>query len=147
MRLVTSDKGLDFITEVEGNKLEAYKDTGGVWTVGVGHTTDKHLNVLPGLKISKELSRWLLTIDVAEAEDSVNRLVNVPLNQNQFDALVSFVFNLGEGNFASSTLLKKLNAGDYGAVRNQLARWVYDNGKLLAGLVKRREGEANLFEG
>lgn len=141
-----SEKGLEFLAQVEGEKLEAYKDTGGVWTIGVGHISDEHLTVLPGLKISKAVSRFILALDVAEAEDIVTRLVRVPLNQNQFDALVSFVFNIGEGQFASSTMLKKLKAGDYEGAKSQFGRWVYDNGKLIAGLVKRREGEAALFD-
>jgi len=140
-----SEKGLEFLAQVEGEKLVAYKDTGGVWTIGVGHISDQHLTVTSGMKISREVSRFLLSLDVAEAEEIVTRLVTVPLSQNQFDALVSFVFNIGEGQFKSSTLLKKLNEEDYGAVPAQLKRWVYDNGKLIAGLVKRREGEANLF--
>lgn len=142
----TSDKGKDFLAEVEGEVLTAYKDTGGVWTIGVGHTSDEHLKVTPGLKITKAKSRELLDIDILEAEEAVNRLVQVPLSQGQFDALVSFVFNLGEGQFADSTLLRKLNAGDYTGAAKQFERWVYDNGRKLPGLVKRRHGEAMMFD-
>jgi lysozyme len=83
--------------------------------------------------------------DLKEAEDAVNRLVKVPLTQGQFDALASFVFNLGEGQFSKSTLLKLLNAGSYDGARDQFKRWVYDNGKVQPGLVKRRMGEAERF--
>ena len=140
-----SKEGLEFLAEVEGNKLVAYRDTGGVLTIGVGHTSDEHLEVTPGLKITHEKSMELLAIDVEEAEEVVKHMVSVPLTQHQFDALVSFVFNLGPTQFANSTLLRKLNGWDYVGAANQFKRWVYDNGKIQPGLVKRRYGEAEMF--
>lgn len=138
----TSNEGLDFIKGVEGVEYKAYQDTGGVWTIGVGHTGP---DVFEGQIADKaQVMQWLAD-DVVEAEDAVNRLVKVPLSQSQFDALVSFVFNLGEGQFSRSTLLRKLNANDYDGARKEFKRWVYDNGRMLAGLVKRRYGEAEMF--
>lgn len=142
---MVNQKTLDLIAKYEGCKLVAYKDTGGVWTIGVGHTSDKYLKVTPGLKITKDKAYELLQIDVREAEASVNKLVKVPLNENQFGALVSFVFNLGEGQFAKSTLLRKLNMGNYDAAPSELNKWVYDNGKRLDGLVARRNAEGELW--
>lgn len=139
----TSDKGVEAIKGYEGEKLKAYRDTGGVLTIGVGHTGPE---VVEGLVIDRLQSFIWLKEDLVEAEDAVNRLVKVALTQNQFDALASFVFNLGEGNFSKSTLLKKLNVGDYDGARNEFKRWVYDNGKIQPGLVKRRYAEAEMFQ-
>lgn len=141
----TSDKGLDFIADVEGNKLHSYLDTGGVWTIGVGHTSDEWFEVGPGMQISYAKSMELLAQDVQEAEDPVNTLVKVPLTQNQFDALVSFVFNIGGGAFADSTMLKMLNKGDYEGAAKQFPRWNKDNGKTISGLTKRRLLEQAVF--
>lgn len=138
-------EGLKRIQQWEGLRLTAYKDGGGEWTVGYGHTSDAKMGVRPGLTITKAVATELLVHDLAEAEDAVERLVKVPLADNQFAALVSFVFNVGVSAFAKSTLLKKLNAGDYDAVPNQLARWVHDNGKREQGLVNRRAAEAGLW--
>lgn len=137
-----SNKGKEAIKEYEGVRLRAYLDSGGVVTIGVGHTS-------PGLSLGMlatpaQVDTWL-TEDVAEAEDAVNRLVKVALTQNQFDALVSFVFNLGEGQFGKSTLLRKLNASDYDGAQAEFKRWVYDNGKIQPGLVKRRYAESEYF--
>lgn len=141
----TSQTGLDFLADVEGNKLRAYKDTGGVLTIGVGHTSDELLEVYPGQIISYAKSMELLAYDVQEAEDAVNKLVKVALTQNQFDALVSFVFNIGAGAFADSTLLRKLNNGDYEGAAKQFPRWNKDNGRTISGLTKRRLLEQSVF--
>lgn len=143
--MITSKKGLEFIADVEGNKLHSYLDTGGVWTIGVGHTSDAGFKVGPNQQITYDKSMELLAIDAKEAEDAINRLVKVPLTQNQFDALVSFVFNLGEGQFAASTLLRKLNAKDYVGAADQFPRWNKDNGKEVLGLTKRRHLEQSVF--
>ena len=89
----------------------------------------------------------LLVADLGDAERAVSRLVKVPLNQNQFDALVSWTFNLGAGNLEKSTLLKKLNSGDYGAAKAEFAKWIYAAGKAVGGLARRRDAEAKLFGG
>lgn len=139
----TSQGGLDFIQDVEGCKLFAYLDTGGVWTIGVGHTGPE---VVKGLSCTMEQAMAWLAEDVREAEDAINKAVKVSLTQNQFDALVSFVFNVGVGAFLSSTLLKKLNAGDYEGAAGQFPRWNKDNGKEIAGLTKRRHLEQSVFQ-
>ena len=141
----TSKQGLEFLADVEGNKLHSYLDTGGVLTIGVGHTSDEWFEVLPNQQISYDMSILLLKIDVQEAESAVNKLVEVPLTQNQYDALVSFVFNIGETQFASSTLLRKLNAGDYEGAAKQFPRWNKDNGRTISGLTKRRLLEQSVF--
>lgn len=141
-----SDKGLHFIMAHEGVRLKAYPDpgTGGApWTIGVGHTHD----VQEGDTCSVDGAMAFLREDCAAAESAVNRLVKVPITQDQFDALVDFVFNVGEGNFAGSTLLRLLNAGDYTGADRQFARWNLAAGRILPGLVTRRADEATLFAG
>lgn len=136
-----SATGIEHIKRWEGLRLDAYQDGGGVWTIGYGHT----LNVGPGQTISAEQAEAYLITDLEWAQDAVNELVSVPLSQHQFDALVSFVFNVGRKAFADSTLRRLLNAGDYDAVPAQLARWVHDNGARVQGLVNRRAAEAGLW--
>lgn len=140
-----SEDGLDFITFNEGMELEAYQDGGGVWTIGVGHTSDKHQRVYGGLTITSDRAQELLRIDCMSAQACVNESVSVPLHQWQYDALVDFTFNLGNSAFSNSTLLRLLNQGDYEAAADQFSRWVYDNGERVEGLVLRREREAALF--
>src|SRR5690606_10106222 len=107
----TSSAGVAFIRRHEGAVLSAYRDPAGVLTIGVGHTSAAGPPVVkPGMKITLEEADAILKRDLARFEESVSRLVKVPLSQPQFDALVSFTFNLGEGNLSRSTLLKKLNA-------------------------------------
>ncbi|MEW6121299.1 MAG: lysozyme [Pseudomonadota bacterium] len=117
----------------------------GTPTIGYGHTdAAKHpLKVKPGIRITEAEATAILDTDLDECEDAVSRLVKVPLNDNQFGALVSFQFNLGA--LGSSTLLKKLNAGDYSAVPGEMRRWVNAGGKRLQGLVNRREAEITLW--
>lgn len=138
-------ESLTLIKRWEGLRLRAYKDTGGVWTIGYGHTSDARQAVFHGLEITEKQAEELLVHDLKEAEDAVQRLVKVPLNENQRGALVSFTYNLGEVQVARSTLLKKLNAGLYDEVPAQMKRWVYDNGRKLQGLVNRRNDEAELW--
>ena len=135
----------DLIVFYEGEKLTSYRDTGGVWTIGVGHTSDEKFKVKKDQTITKEFSRELLRHDLKEAENFVNTLVKVPLNENQYGALVSFTFNLGGGSLKISTLLKKLNAGNYKAVPSELNKWVFDDGVKLKGLVNRRKAEGELW--
>lgn len=130
------------IKTAEGLRLTAYLDTGGVWTIGYGHTGS---DVREGLTIPLSEAERLLTRDLRVAEGHVNDAVKVKLTQNQFDALVSFVYNVGGGAFRSSTLLKLLNAGDYDGAANQLPRWNKDNGKTVPGLTNRRREERELF--
>lgn len=139
----TSQKGLDLIKSFEGLRLSAYKCPAGVWTIGYGTTA----GVKPGQSITKERAEELLRDDVKRFEDQVLRLVKVPLTQGQFDALVSFTYNLGAANLGNSTLLRLLNAGDYKGAAAQFDRWTKAGGKELPGLVKRRAAERALFEG
>ena len=136
-----SETGIELIKKFEGCILKAYKCPAGVWTIGYGHTS----GVKEGQNITKAKAEEFLKQDLKQFEVAVNNLVNVSLNQYQFDALVSFCYNLGPGNLKSSTLLKLLNKGDYKGAAEQFDRWVYASGKKLAGLVTRRAAEKDLF--
>lgn len=137
----TSVAGLALIEQFEGLRLASYQDGAGIWTIGYGHTVD----VFKGDTCTAEQAAEWLIEDVVEAEDLVNSLVNVPMTQNQFDALVSFTFNLGGKAFANSTLLRVLNAGSYALVGSQFLRWDDVAGKPSPGLLRRREAERELF--
>jgi lysozyme len=141
--MTTSDFGLQRIRNFEGLRLQAYQDPGGVWTIGYGHTGS---DVSQGLVITRADADALLRADLATAEATVNSSVSVSLTQGQFDALVSFVYNVGGGAFQTSTLLAKLNAGDYASAAAEFGNWNQDaNGQPLAGLMSRRSAEAALF--
>lgn len=135
-----SPAGLDIIKQAEGLELKAYRDTGGVLTIGFGHTA----GVKPGQVITEAMADQLLAEDVADAEAAVRRLFPIT-TPNQFDALVSFTYNLGEGQVKESTLRRLHNEGDYAGAKAQFARWRFDNGRELSGLVKRRAAEAALY--
>ncbi len=137
----TSQKGIDLIKHFEGCRLEAYKCPAGVWTIGYGHTRGVKINQ----KITINQAEQFLIEDLKVYEKAVNELITVKLNQAQFDALVSFTYNLGVGALSGSTLRKKLNAGLYNEIPNQLKRWVYAGRKRYAGLIIRRKVEAHLF--
>jgi len=138
----TSSKGLSLIKSSEGVVLKVYLDAVGLPTIGYGHLikTGEHFTT-----ITLQEAEDLLRKDLVQFENGVNKLVTVALNQNQFDALVSFAFNLGVGNLASSTLLKKLNSGDYKGAANEFGRWNKASGRVLSGLTTRRQNEMNLF--
>ena len=138
-----SEEGLSLIKKFEGLELEAYKCAAGVWTLGYGHTA----GVQEGDVWSEEQANEQLKIDMHIYADYINDQVTCPLSQNQFDALVSWVFNLGPTNLRNSTLLKVLNSGDYEGVPAQIKRWNKAGGKVLEGLIRRREAEALLFVG
>ena len=139
-----SDNGLNIIKNHEGLRLTAYKPVAAekYYTIGYGHYGP---DVQPGQTITKEQAEDLLRKDVAGAEATVNKYVKVDLTQNQFDALVSFCYNVGSGNFKGSTLLKKLNKGDYEGAAQEFNKWNKGSGKVLGGLVKRRAAESALF--
>ena len=142
----TSPTGIGLIKSSEGLRLKAYPDpgTGGLpWTIGYGSTS----GVTQKMVITEAQAEQMLAADLVRFERAVERLVRVPLNQGQFDALVSFTYNVGEGNFTKSTLLRKLNAGDTAGAAEQFKRWVNAGGKVLPGLVKRRVAERALFLG
>ena len=136
-------EGLSLIKKFEGCELEAYQCSAGVWTIGYGHTK----GVTPSDSISQEESEQMLVDELHEYESYVNEYVNVALSQNQYDALVSWVYNLGPANLTASTMLKVLNNGKYEEVPAQMKRWNKAGGKVLDGLVRRREAEALLFQG
>ena len=137
-----SQKAIDLASEFEGCKLEAYKDLGGVWTIGYGHTGPE---VCEGLKITQDRALQLLSDDMLHADAVVNKMVSVRVNQNQFDALVDFVFNVGSGNFAQSSLLKFLNIGQSLLAAKEFERWDKVKGKDIPGLLRRRLAERDLF--
>lgn len=125
----------------ESCRLTAYPDSKGVPTIGWGHTRGVRLG---DTCTQAQADAWLLE-DIQEAVAAVNRLVSVALTQHQFDALVDFTFNAGEGNFASSTMLRKLNAGDSAGAEAEFSRWDMCGGAHLAGLARRRAAEAAMF--
>lgn len=140
----TSQAGLDFIAECEGLRLEAYPDPGSggePWTIGYGHTS----GVKPGDRCTKDQAMGWLRQDVVTAETAVMRSIDVALSQSQFDALVSFTYNLGGGALAGSTLRRKLNAGDRTGAAEEFLKWVRGPNGVLPGLVKRRARECAMF--
>jgi lysozyme len=136
-----SDTGIKFTESFEGCRLEAYLDQGGIPTIGYGHIH----GVKMGDKCTQEQAEQWLSDEVKNAEDAVNDLVQVPLTQNQFDALVDFVYNLGAGNFEKSTLLRRLNKGLYKEASEQFALWNRAGGFVRDGLTRRRVAEKELF--
>ena len=147
-----SEKGVQLIKFVEGERLTPYRDSGGALTIGVGHYITKAERLSGKIYVEGLAIRWghgitpaeshvLFLHDVETAEDAVNTLVTAPLTQSQFDALVSFVFNVGIEAFLHSTLLKKLNRQEYDQVPAQFRRWIYDNGVKVEGLASRRSLE------
>lgn len=142
-----SENGIEFIRQLEGEKLTAYPDIVGIWTIGVGHTGFVDGKpVARGMAITKEKSKELLTADLKRFESAVNDAVKVTLKQNQFDALVSLAFNIGEGAFARSTLVNKLNAGDKKGAAEQFLVWKNAGGRVSQGLLNRRQKEKAMFE-
>jgi len=136
-----NEAGLAIIKEFEGLVLTPYQCPGRVWTIGYGHTR----TVKPGMVITPGQAEQLLLDDLRLAERAVSRSVEVPLNDNQFSALVAFVFNVGIGNFGRSTLLRLLNRGWYEQVPAQLSRWNRASGEVYGGLARRRAAEARLW--
>lgn len=142
-----SSKFSEHIEKLEGFKAQAYRDTGGVLTIGFGHAIKPSEVHLRTAVITRDEAVALLHEDTKAAERAVNEHVTIPLSQGQFDALVSFVFNVGERQFRQSTLLRVLNKGRCCAVPDELRRWTRDNGRVVMGLVRRREAEIALYTG
>jgi GH24 family phage-related lysozyme (muramidase) len=144
-----SAAGRKAIAAHEGVRLKAYPDPatdGEPWTIGVGHTSAAGPpRVYKGMTITADECDEILSRDLATFERAVEKAVTVPLNQNQFDALVSFTFNVGAGNLQKSTLLRKLNARNYRGAADQFAAWNKAAGKVMAGLTRRRAEERELF--
>lgn len=142
-----SQAGLDLIKEFEGLRLDAYQDSVGVWTIGYGSTYwPDGRKVKKGDKLANEAeAEQLLRDTVKTYEAGVNRVVKVHITQNQFDALVSFAFNLGVTALEKSTLVRKLNQIDVIPVANEFSRWTKAGGKEMEGLRRRRAAERELF--
>ena len=138
-----SKEGIALIKKFEGIELQAYQDSVGVWTIGYGHTK----GVKEGDNISLKKAEEMLEEELVEYEGYINDMVKVRLEQNQFDALVAWVYNLGPTNLGKSTLLKVLNKAIYEEVPFEIKRWNKAGGQVLNGLVRRREAEALLFQG
>lgn len=141
-----STSGIDLICEFEGLRLKAYDDGVGVWTIGYGTTIYPNgIKVKNGDVCTLEQAKSYMAHDLKKFEQTVNDAVLVALNQNQFDALVSLTYNIGQSAFKSSTLLKKLNTKDYVRAANQFDVWVNAGGKRMQGLVNRRKREKEVF--
>jgi lysozyme len=143
-----SEKCLELIRRFEGFRSKPYRCPAGVWTIGYGSTryadgTRVHPNDPP---INEAQANDIMRATLGEYERAVDRYVTVHLNQNEFDALVDFAYNAGAKNLLNSTLLKKLNAGDRKGAAKEFERWVYADGQILGGLVRRRMAERVLFE-
>lgn len=142
-KMTISRNGLDLIKGFEGLRLTAYKCPAGVWTVGYGHTSC----VLPNMEIDEDEAEAMLLGDIQPIEELLN-ILGINFRQEQFDSLVSWVFNLGAGNFRNSTLLAKITSDAKDEdITDQMVRWVNAGGKPLVGLKKRRIAEANMFLG
>ena len=141
MRHITQD-GIDLIKRFEGFSSTVYICPAGYPTIGYGHLVRDHEKFE---EISQEEAEALLRIDVESAERAVLRLIKVPLTDGQFDALVSFTYNLGSGALQCSTLRRKVNRQAHGEVPAQLVRWVWAGGRRLNGLVNRRNAEVVVY--
>ena len=137
-----SKTGLALTERFEGCRLEAYRDVAGVLTIGYGHTGP---DVYEGQTCTQQQAMAWLILDTQTAVQAVNDLVQIQLNQGEFDALVDFVFNLGIGAFARSTLLRLLNADDIAGAADQFALWDHAGGQVVAGLLRRRLAEKQEF--
>ena len=144
MQMQYSTAGLALTKEFEGLRLEAYRDSGGRWTIGYGHTGPE---VAAGMKISQADADAILAADLTAAVKCVNSAVAAVIAQHQFDALVDFCFNVGGGNFRTSSLLKHVNSGDFGSAAQQFMMWVNVAGSRCEGLVRRRTAERAMFAG
>lgn len=138
----TSAKGRELIERFEGLRLQSYQDQRGIWTVGFGHTGP---DVYENVAITQEDADNFLAIDLHHAEQTVYTNVYVPINQNQFDALVSLIYNIGAGAFKGSTVLKKLVAGDIDGAGEAFLMWDKTGSKVNQGLLNRRTAERELF--
>ena len=141
-----SNLGVDLICGFEGKRLVAYDDGVGVWTIGFGTTIYPNgIKVKKGDTCTEAQAKSYMAHDLKKFEQAVNGAVNIPLNQNQFDALVSLAYNIGTGAFNKSTLVKKLNAGDIRGAADQFDVWINAGGKRMQGLVNRRAREKALY--
>jgi lysozyme len=143
MARLVNQAGIALLTHFEGYRTQAYQDSKGVWTIGIGSTgPDIHL----GLTWTDAQIHARFDTDVLRFENGVEALVGTPLTDNQFSALVCFAYNVGLGALTESHLLKKLNSGDYSGAASEFPRWDESGGHIVAGLLSRREAEQALFE-
>ena len=138
-----SKTGIELLKHFEGCELKAYQDSVGVWTIGYGHTK----GIYEGLEITQLEAEKMLQDELPEYEGYITDKVVPMLQQHEYDALVCWVYNLGPTNLSSSTLLKRLNAGEFDDVPFQMKRWDKAGGQPLLGLTRRRNAEALLFKG
>ena len=136
---------IDLIKKYEGFRPQAYQDSVGVWTIGYGTTRINGQPVKAGMTITEDQALQLVQQEVNKLWSQIEQISRVNLNQNQMNALVDFAYNLGFNALKTSTLMNKVNAGDFTGAANEFNRWVYAGGKVLPGLVKRREAEKQLF--
>lgn len=141
MRQINSD-GIALLKHFEGLRLKAYKDSVGVLTIGYGHTG---ADVTDGQTISSLQAEFLLNLDLQRFEKGVDALLNKPVNDNQFSALVCLAYNIGLTNFSTSTLLKCVNKGWFDKAADEFGRWNHAGGQVLPGLTLRRKAERDLF--
>ncbi len=138
--------GLDLIKSFEGLRLETYKCSADVDTIGYGHTSAAgEPKVVPGMKITANEAEAILARDLVKYETAVTKALSVVPTSNQFAAMVSLCYNIGPGNFASSSVVRRLNEGNPKAAAEAFLRWNKAGGKVLAGLTRRREEEKKLF--
>lgn len=137
----TSQEGIELIKYFEGCSLVPYKDIAGYWTIGIGHLMKEYQDI----SLTEQESEDILAHDLLKSENSIRRLVKVPLNQNQFDALVSFTFNLGSGALQRSQLRAKINREEYIDAAPEFLKWCRAGGRISRGLIKRRKAEMKLF--
>lgn len=140
-----SQAGIDLIKSFEGLQLQSYRDSVGVWTIGYGTTRINGQTVQPGMSITEDEAEQYLRTDVSGTEWYVNNYVSTSLTQPQFDALVSFTYNLGPANLHNSTLLRLLNSGDYSGAANEFPKWDMAGGHVIQGLLNRRLAEQQMF--
>lgn len=141
-----NSRGLKLIRRFEGFRASAYRDAVGVWTIGYGHTSRAGPpHVGPGMKITRAQGEKILARDVEKFATQIRPLIRVPLNDNQFSALVSFAYNVGVGGFRRSSVLRVVNRGRFDLVPQRLSLWVKAGGRVLPGLVRRRAAEGVLF--
>ncbi|MND99648.1 Lysozyme RrrD [compost metagenome] len=144
--MLVSNLGIDLICDFEGKRLVAYDDGVGIWTIGFGTTVYPNgIRVKKGDTCTEAQAKAYMQNDLKKFEYTVNSAVNIPLNQNQYDALVSLTYNIGATAFSKSTLVKKLNAGDIRGAADQFDVWINAGGKRMQGLVNRRSKEKLLF--
>lgn len=136
---------IDLIKKYEGFRPQSYQDSVGVWTIGYGTTRINGQPVKAGMTITEDQALQLVQQEVNKLWSQIESITKVNLNQNQMNALVDFAYNLGFNALKSSTLMSKVNTGDFNGAANEFTRWVYAGGKVLPGLVKRREAERQLF--